>query len=375
MRLPGSVLIIVCSLNAGAPAWGQAFFAPVGIPSGASASYAWRMSDNGNAVACVVPGTAGLYGYGYAHRWSMASGLVDMGFANEVRPVALSDDGTTVVVNEYLSDAPLRWDEGSGPSSITQLDQISGISGDGLTLLGSFNGVAARWSNAGGLGFFATPANPPTTTSGSLTSIYSAIATRSAAFSTVDGQRGVGVYELGVTLCSAGHCNGPFQSFGSFVWDAANNTHAILAQGTTTQAAPVRDASSDLSFVLCGGNTTTLQVFGSGFQLQTLTFNYSPFAKIAGNGSIVVAWNQVWTQSGGIVPLEQFLGGFGVSFPGWSTLVVMDTDYSGTRFCGFGTDPQGRTQGWYATIPSPSASVLMGVFALRLLLRTRSTLS
>ncbi len=66
----------------------------------------------------------------------------------------------------------------------------------------------------------------------------------------------------------------------------------------------------------------------------------------------------------GALPITQILTESGATFTGWSGLVATGIDFGATHLCGYGTNPMGQTEAWYATIPAPGAGAVCAILAL-----------
>ncbi|GEM_PF-1393429 len=70
------------------------------------------------------------------------------------------------------------------------------------------------------------------------------------------------------------------------------------------------------------------------------------------------------TQADGLQRIENVLTDAGCNFTGCTNLLTTDTSSNGLTLCGYGTNPAGRTEAWYATIPAPSSAALLGLCSL-----------
>jgi hypothetical protein len=107
----------------------------------------------------------------------------------------------------------------------------------------------------------------------------------------------------------------------------------------------------------------------TGFQIVRT----QPFAlidqRLSGDGNTLTDGDQLWRAGTGSQLLTTILSDSGCTFPGWTNLYVTDVSFNGQALCGFGTNPAGLTEAWYATIPAPGATVValtaFGIAALR----------
>lgn len=84
---------------------------------------------------------------------------------------------------------------------------------------------------------------------------------------------------------------------------------------------------------------------------------------VSADGSIIVGEGSdgafYWTAPGGMQSVQQMLTSRGVDLTGWSLSGATGISSDGMTIAGYGTDPQGRTQAWVATIPEPATVLLL----------------
>jgi len=66
------------------------------------------------------------------------------------------------------------------------------------------------------------------------------------------------------------------------------------------------------------------------------------------------------------LPLQQYLEQLGLDLTGWTLEEATAISDDGRAIVGYGTNPDGFTEGWYAVIPEPSTAALVtcGLLAL-----------
>ena len=67
----------------------------------------------------------------------------------------------------------------------------------------------------------------------------------------------------------------------------------------------------------------------------------------------------VWIESEGMFSLTDWLEADGVDLEGWVLRSALDVSADGRTIVGMGTNPDGFTEAWIATIPEPWASTLL----------------
>ena len=82
---------------------------------------------------------------------------------------------------------------------------------------------------------------------------------------------------------------------------------------------------------------------------------------LSGDGNTIVSLDKVWNVNTGTQDLTALLTSAGCNFSGWTGLIATGIDFDGNTLCGYGTDPDGLTQAWYATVPEPGAAIPLAV--------------
>ncbi len=144
-----------------------------------------------------------------------------------------------------------------------------------------------------------------------------------------------------------------------FVWTAATGTQTPLHLGQLVRGT-ASDISSDGGVIV--GNTANSQVFRwtalGGYEF--LQFPSPPnLPKVSGDGATVITGLTYWNLDRGVLPLTQVLTEAGCDFSGWTITAATGISFDGRTLCGEGIDPTGHRQGWYATVPAPSATALL----------------
>ncbi len=293
-------------------------------------------------------------------RWTNSTGLQTLGPAPAgftLNPTSdVSGDGSIVVgyMNDGSDSRAFRWTQSTGIEVVPGIGGAYGpfLSRDGTTIVGKTVGTslsARRWTQATG----AQPLGPLTGLplgNGSALIGYGVSADGSVVVGT-----GEAVYQNSPTLTTAV----PFR------WTQATGSVGILNNGqfyNPQDGAGASSVSADGAVIVgYSGSSAWRWTAGSGF--QTIV-NPPPIAgsflpSISGNGLTVVYREFIWTQTGGAQQLTDALTAAGCTFTGWTGLRVIDTSSDGRSLCGYGTNPTGQREAWYATIPAPGVPVLL----------------
>lgn len=365
----GIPLFLVRSLSA-------QIFIGLGPAPGQSSSVALDLSMSGQ----VVVGGVGTIGLGDGWRWSQATGFESIGLPCSVRSV--SDDGNVVAGNAQFTAglAGFRWTTGI-PTALPNLRGSSrpapAISGDGLTVVGTNDASdgGVRWR--ADTGSVLLPESSPQP--------FPIIGTANPVFplsTNTDGSIIVGsayaFVQFNPPPADSQRANVPFR------WTSAGGTQLIRPGGQLLTGAAY-DMSSDGRYVLVSGtifpqnNPPSTQLRWDSatdtyIVLTGLPGNVGNGFKISGDGHAVITSNFIWVEGVGTRTLTQVLTDAGCNFGGWTNLVTSGIDFNATHLCGYGTNPTGQTEAWYATIPAPTGVTLgaVGMMAISTSRRRRS---
>jgi uncharacterized membrane protein len=344
-----------------APAMGQSFTG-LGFYSGESASWAEAVSADGSTVVGHGPGAFGS-GYNVAWRWRNGQPLQLVN--THADAVSVSADGS--VIAGWTVDSPTifpgyRWTETGGAVGINGLYSAGtpapNVSGDGHVVVGSSSsggqGDPIRWTPE--TGAVAIP-NPPL---GSLShvDVMNAFATNA------DGSVVVG----GMSAQIAAQM--PFLT--PFRWTQSGGTQILLRpDGTYIQGAVALGVSQGGNTVLVGGSMVRRWQESTGIvDIPGLVLNGGQaYPAISGDGNTIISIDRIWNVNTGTQDLTTLLTSAGCNFSGWSGLIATGIDFDGNTICGYGTDPAGLTEAWYATVPAPTSA--LPLLALPLLARRR----
>lgn len=297
------------------------------------------------------PNSAEVYGVSADGARAVGTGTVFLTSSNEV-------------VNR-----PIRW-TGATPGSLPPAPNGRtaagfGISGDGLVVVGhtsTFPGGnadrAVRWVGS-------TP-QMFTYTSGPFAG--NTVGGRATATnwdgSVVTGQefngstawvwrQGIGATTLQLT---------PAYTFGS-ITDVSNDGNSLLLSLRP-------DSGLGWTIGIMNGGLITEMPRLPGSQGMDPTSMSADCATVAGVASTPFGERAVLVRADGAYLLKSVLEGAGLDLTGW-TLSSCVVSGDGLHFAGRGFDPQGRTQAWYATIPTPGGLVFLGFGAMLAVRRRR----
>lgn len=281
-------------------------------------------------------------------RWTASTGLVPLGQAGS-SATSISSDGATVVGSHFDGTshrAAFRWNNASGyalvPGVFSTVSPMPGVSADGLVVVGgATTGGSVRWTLASGA---TSLPNPPR---GSFQQAFNTGAFDASA----DGAVVVGQ----ATVVPA---SGP--SFGVPTrWTQFLGTQIIYNTDGSAFAGAAGGVSDDGATVLviAGNNISRWSSASSFVLLPGLSVVGPDLPALSGDGNTVVSSDKVWTLSAGTQNLTTVLTSAGCNFSGWSGLICTGVDFDGNTFCGYGTDSQGLTEAWYATVPEPASAL------------------
>jgi len=335
-------------------------FTGVGVPGGAGSSFGAGLSADGTTV---IGNTDRSEGPGnVAWKWRADSGLSELSTPGFVVTDVSADGQTTI--GKAPGRQAIRWTASGTPEllPIWGDNPTSGdfwVRGPVVSRAGtSAAGCTSQWADnaavwtagSGGHTLFLPPSAPWTGTR-----TYSPVAI------TDDGLNAIGSYHRAYAYLDGTQVV-VVHDWGTYRWNAGGGFSVQLGFG-------VSDATPSLAVLVGGSGDSTWRAVGSEDHVllgmppisQALS---NVTARVSDDGNLVVSCMSVWTPSHGTQQLEQFLAQSGCDISGWSSLVVTDVSGSGQSLCGFGTNPLGITEAWYATVPAPSWSVLFASASL-----------
>ena len=288
-----------------------------GVPTAIAApfSYAWHCSADGSAVVGTFESPPRAY------RWTSSTGAVLLGDLpggiEWSAALGVSDDGAVVVgkSNSTPGYEAFRWTAAGGMQGLGDLpggafgSEARGISGDGAVIVGigasTLGNEAFRWTAAGGM---------------------------------------VGLGEL------AGG------AFDSQAFDASNDGSVIVGASVSAASSPLPEPMrwSESTGMVGLGDLPGGANAGQGFA-------------VSGDGSLIVGYSEtalgqeafVWDAANGMRNLRSVLAQNGIDMTGWTLKIAYDVSADGTRIAGWGVNPSGDEQAWFAVLPEPHGAIIV----------------
>ncbi|MGE0536392.1 MAG: PEP-CTERM sorting domain-containing protein [Pirellulales bacterium] len=351
LKLPRLILTGLIALTFAAPARAGSFsFQGLGdLPGGTFLSLANAVSADGNVVVGQSRSASGLE----AFRWTSGGGMLGLGdlpggtFQSAAQGV--SADGSVVVGEGWklAGSEAFRWTSGGGMVGLGDLPSSAvAVSADGSVVVGS-SSEAFRWTSGGGM---VGLGDPPGFNSGFAWGV-------SADGSVVVG---TGTSSLGTEAfrwTSGGGMVGlgdlPGGRFNSYALGVSADGSVVVGRGYSASGYEAFRWTSG------GGMVGLGDLPGGDF--------YSQANGVSADGSVVVGQGVSgtgyeafrWTSGGGMVNLRDFLVNHGVSnLAGWDLAEARGVSADGRTIVGWGTNPNGFTEAWIATVPEPSTITL-----------------
>ncbi len=387
MRKLLTVIIAITSLGA-SYAFGDASFQGVGGAYYNTYSHANGISANGSTVI----GRSGhlTLGVWWGWRWTEEGGYqglpsLPVGRFSSNGIAAQSADGGVMVGytrSQYSNNSACFW---VGPEYNVQSLGVgggaSGVSADGSVIIGNANAIGAfRWTQATGVVALGNSLTSATAISADGSVIVGQVGYEAFRWSAATGMVMLGglpgvpgpnysrvshVSSDGSVIVGRSPTSGE-----AYRWTAATGMVGLGFTGA------VDDINSDGSVIVGTANQEALRwTAATGpVSLGLLPGVVAIDARVVSNdGSIIVgrcftedlgqvAW--VWDQVNGMRFLQNVLvNDFGLDLTGWNLQVANDISADGQKIVGLGTNPDGYSEGWVATIPALTTSVAGSVTA------------
>jgi len=182
-----------------------------------------------------------------------------------------------------------------------------------------------------------------------------------------------------------GHGNNVSGEQESAIWTTATEVTGLghLGDGYFSSAMRVSgDGSTVVGYSRAADNTDRffrwtqseglmdlLDVVGADSEFNAKAASYDG-SILGGEGAAVLGSRaSIWDATNGMCNMQELLTtGYGLDLTGWALQSVRDISPDGTVIVGWGVNPSGNVEAWIATVPEPSALVLLGMGGIGLVL-------
>ncbi len=352
-------------------------FSGLGFIGDRDASQATAISDDGRFVSgnSSYSDVEGVGNIGFV--WSAETGLVAAGQlpgANFSTAFGISGDGLTAVGASGIWGSPFqatRFTQAGGLLGLGDLPggrevaQAFGVSYDGSAVVGFSEIVgpptgprsrAFRWTESGGMEDLGTLTDDLTSSADAISRSGEIVVGFSSNPETSNGEAFLWTETSGMQ--GLGHLPG-----GNFSRATDLSDNGVIVGGSSGP----NNVGDPFFFTEAFRWTESGGMVGLGDLPGGLTFSIAN--AVSADGSVIVGtgFNEdgprpfYWTESSGMIPLQDYLEGVGLDLSGWTLTGVSDISANGLTFVGTGTNPDGLTEAWVATVPEPSGVVLVGI--------------
>ncbi|MBX9792231.1 MAG: hypothetical protein K2Y37_25185 [Pirellulales bacterium] len=379
-RLVSILVVVCCVLNTSRPTKAASFQGLSDLPGGAFSSRANSVSADGTTV--VGAGNVDVtktYSNGEAFRWTASTGMVGLGDFpdSNLNPngrgsyaFGVSGDGSIVVGSgsspEAIPVQAFRWTDPTGIEGLGYLtaepySEGFAISADGSTIVGTGRSYEAfRWTQPTGMvGLGGLPGG--------------------------DGSSGARAVSADGSVIAGGAKS----ALGNepFIWTQATGMVGLgnLAGGTYLDASALGISPEGNVIVGFSNSSNAPSPLYEAFRWTQATGMVglsdlpggtflSEASATSSNGEVVVGYGTtdtgqaafIWDSAYGMRNLQQVLVdlGSGGELTGWNLLNATGVSADGRTIVGYGTNPDGNTEAWIATVPEPSTLVLAAIALL-----------
>jgi probable HAF family extracellular repeat protein len=350
MKSLGGQAVLLAFLLTHSSTFGGVFIPLGDLPGSLFRSSAHAISADGSTVVGSGYSPSGFE----AFTWTQAGGMQGLGYlpggSGNSNATGLSADGSAVSGTSRTSSSPstataARWHNGTpfnlGAGSETYCRDISD---DGTVLVGYGNG-AFRWTSAtGAVGLGGSSTRAWAVSGNGLTVVGDRFGTEAFRWTQAGGMVALGDLPGGSVLSAA--------------YGVSTDGSVIVGESIS--------ASGTEAFIW----TTATGIVGLG-DLPGGIFS-SEAHDVSGDGRVVVGNGRsvngteafVWDQINGMRTVQEALGPDGFLMDGWTSSVAFGVADDGVTLVGYGTNPDGNQEAWYAVIPEPSTLALLSVALL-----------
>lgn len=305
-----------------------------------------------SADGLVVTGRCTPGGSQRTFRWTAAGGMVNLGGPNFAIGTGASADGSVLVCNGATGagdSVAFRW---TTAGFVSYLGLATSSPGPRVFAVSADGSVAAGESNTP---FVSTAVRWPTT--------GTAIALSNEPGFTSSSSRGISAD--GTIIVGQG--SGPGISLGAFRWTLAGGMSVLpgLSSGVSAANAISPDgtaivgystsASGQEACIWIGGTPTGLGDLPDGAFTSAALGASNGGTTIVGYGTSATGQEAIiWDATRGLRSLHDDLLSKGVTaVTGWTLTQASGISADGLTIVGYGTNPDGRTEGWIAHFPAP----------------------
>jgi probable HAF family extracellular repeat protein len=383
MPVPFSALLLLLSLlslawpdRAGAIAQ---FYGLGDFPGFPNNSYAYAVSADGSTAA----GTGAHSGLEYeAFVWDPVNGMQGLGVADGYTSSAafgLSGDGSVAVGNFTTSGGTHMAALWTPTGEMLELGVLPG-----RTDSSAFGGVSADGSVVAGYSYKVD--------SGQLSGFEGFV------WDATNGMRGLGqlpggtsssVWAIsadGSTIVGEGSSSSGHEAW---IWDATNGIRGLGDLAGDGFASAAHDVSADGSIVVGYGSSVYNQseafIWDAADGMRGLGGlpggnGWSHATVVSADGSIVLGSARtasgpfvpfIWDAENGMQRLDDFFVSQGIDLGDWSLDGIEDVSADGQTFVGWGINPDGDVEAWYAVIPEPATGAMLCLGLVALVARRR----
>lgn len=284
---------------------------------------------------------------GTAFRWTREGGMLHLGRGEAL---GVSGDGSFVVGWSRPGVEAIRWSSDGENLSLVPESNYSiarDVSGDGSVVVGLYDDNDGFYT-----GYFWDEV---------LIDIGFESTTNVHAVST-DGRFAVGTSDATGKATRFALFDSPDNSLGSLLENSFSTAYGVNADGSVIVGDSFHNAPRQaFRWMADDGMAGLGDLPGGDFASRALG--------VSDDGSVIIGWGtssigteaMIWDEQYGTRDLRSVLMDSGLDLTGWTLTEARGMSADGRTIVGIGTNPNGATEGWVATIPEPSSCYLAAV--------------